>query len=128
MAYTFDRTVDLDFEEAIERFEATLADEGFGILTEIDVKATLKKKLGIERNPYRILGACNPEFAHQALEAELPLGALLPCNGIVYVDDNDRTHVAGVDPVVMLSVVDNDDLDDIAAEIKTRMERAVNNV
>jgi uncharacterized protein (DUF302 family) len=95
--YAFGKTVNMSYEKAIEAVTQALAKEGFGVLTEIDVQATLKKKLGIERAPYKILGACNPQFAHRALEAEPQIGALLPCNVVVRVDGG-KTIVEFMDP------------------------------
>jgi uncharacterized protein (DUF302 family) len=102
----------------------TLKDEGFGVLTEIDVQATLREKLGEELEPYLILGACSPPYARRALQLEPELGALLPCNVVVYVDGGE-THVSAVDPVAMLGIVGNGELDTVAAEIRARIERAV---
>ena len=107
-----------------ERVTLALKEEGFGVLTEIDVQATLGDKLGEEVDPYVILGACNPSLAHRALGLEPDLGALLPCNVVVYVRDRE-TRVSAVDPVAMLSIVDNPELGDIAGEVRSRVERAV---
>ena len=123
--YTIDETVDGSFEETVERTVDALADEGFGILCDIDVQATLDEKLGEDFRQYRILGACNPPLAHQALEEELRLGALLPCNVIVYETDDGRVGVSAVDPGRMLSVVDNPDLDPIADDVTERLERVL---
>jgi uncharacterized protein (DUF302 family) len=126
--YTLSRTTGLPFDETVERVRAELKDEGFGVLCEIDVQATLQAKLGVEREPYLILGACNPPLAHRALEAEPDLGVLLPCNVVVYERDGE-TVVSAVDAERMLSLVDNDDLGEIAAEVRRRLasvvERAV---
>ena len=107
--YTLSATTTLPFDQAVERVRAELRAEGFGVLCEIDVQATLKEKLGLEGEPYTILGACNPPLAHRALEAEPELGALLPCNVIVYERDGD-IHVSAVDAERMLSLVDNERL------------------
>jgi uncharacterized protein (DUF302 family) len=126
--YTLSRTTGLPFDETVERVRAELKDEGFGVLCEIDVQATLQAKLGVEREPYLILGACNPPLAHRALEAEPDLGVLLPCNVVVYERDGE-TVVSAVDAERMLSLVDNDDLGEIAEEVRRRLasvvERAV---
>ena len=98
-SYSFSRVVKMDFETALERVNAELTKEGFGILTEIDVAATLKKKLDVDFKPYKILGACNPPFAYKSLQAEEQIGLMLPCNVIVYVNENDETVVAAVDPL-----------------------------
>jgi uncharacterized protein (DUF302 family) len=105
-----------------------LADEGFGILCDIDVQATLKEKLGEDFRQYRILGACNPPLAHEAMSEELELGALLPCNVIVYETDDGQIGVSAVDPAEMLSVTDNPDLDPIADEVADRLSAAIETV
>jgi uncharacterized protein (DUF302 family) len=126
--YTLTQTTELSFADAVERVRAELATEGFGVLCEIDVRATLKQKLDVEREPYVILGACNPPLAHRALEAEPDLGVLLPCNIVVYERDGE-TVVSAVDAERMLSIVDNDELAEVAGEVRRRLatvvERAV---
>ena len=117
--YTLTTTAELPFADAVERVRAELKEEGFGVLTEIDVQATLREKLGAEMEPYVILGACNPPLAHQALGAEPELGVLLPCNVVVY-EHGGETQIAAVDPERMLSIVDNDQLVPVAAEVKAR--------
>ena len=119
-SYTLSRATELPFGEALARVREELAGEGFGVLCEIDVQATLKQKLGIEREPYVILGACNPPLAHQALDAEPELGVLLPCNVVVYEHEGE-THVAAVDAEQMLSIVGNEELAPIAAEVRRRL-------
>jgi len=127
--YAIKRTLDLDVDEAERRIREELAEEGFGILTEIDVRQTLKKKLDEEFRPYRILGACNPPFAHQALEAETDIGLLLPCNVIVYEGDEEGTAVVAViDPVTQLGVAERDDLAPLAEQVRDRMVRALERV
>ena len=114
------------YEEAVEKTTAALKDEGFGVLTEIDVKSTLKEKLDADFRPYVILGACNPPLAKQALEAELEVGALLPCNVIVYSDESgDGSVVSAVEPMAMLGVVDNPELTPIAEDVKKRLQRVL---
>src|SRR5512134_2133376 len=108
--YTLHGTTPLPFADAVALARETLRDEGFGVLTEIDVQATLREKLGEELEPYLILGACNPPYAHRALLAEPDLGTLLPCNVVVY-EQRGETHVAAVDPVAMLGLVGNHELD-----------------
>jgi uncharacterized protein (DUF302 family) len=125
--YTLTGTTGLDFAAAVAHVREALREEGFGVLTEIDVRATLKEKLGEEVEPYLILGACNPPYAHRALELEPELGALLPCNVVVY-ERGGETHVSAVDPVAMLGIVGSASLDPIAAEIRARVERAVETV
>jgi uncharacterized protein (DUF302 family) len=126
-AYTLSGTTSLPFAEAVANVREALADEGFGVLTEIDVQATMREKLGEEVEPYLILGACNPPYAHRALVADSELGALLPCNVVIY-ERRGATHVSAVDPVVMLSIADNPALEPIAGEIRAKIERAVEKV
>lgn len=123
-SYTLSTTTDLTFADAVARARDELAKEGFGVLCEIDVKATLKQKLDVDRDPYLILGACNPPLAHRALEAEPELGALLPCNVIVY-EQQGCTHIAAIDAEQMLSIVENDELADTAREVRQRLARVV---
>jgi uncharacterized protein (DUF302 family) len=123
-SYTLSTTTELDHENAVARVRDELAQQGFGVLCEIDVRATLKQKLGIEREPYLILGACNPPLAHAALQAEPELGVLLPCNVIVYQQDG-QTHIAAVDPEQMLSIVGNDQLAGTATEVRKRLSAVV---
>jgi len=113
--------------DAVARVREELKVEGFGVLTEIDVQATLKEKLDIDVEPYLILGACNPPLAHQALEAEPDLGVLLPCNVVVY-ERGGTTHVSAVDAERMLSIVDNDQLADVAADVRARLAAVVDRV
>jgi uncharacterized protein (DUF302 family) len=123
-SYTLSTTSELDHTDAVRRVRDELKAEGFGVLCEIDVQATLKEKLGVEGEPYVILGACNPPLAHQALEAEPELGALLPCNVAVYRRD-DATHIAAIDADRMLSLVGNDRLAPIAAQVRDKLARVV---
>lgn len=123
MAYTFGRVVPLAHAKAVARVTQALAAEGFGVLTEIDVAATLKTKLGKEMPPYRILGACNPQFAHRALEAEPQIGSLLPCNVVVRVDAAGQTLVEVMDPAAVLGLVGRPEIAPIAAEVRQRLER-----
>lgn len=122
--YTLSGTTSLGYAGAVARVREALEEEGFGVLTEIDVQATLKQKLGVESDPYIILGACNPPLAHQALETEPELGALLPCNIAVYRRDN-TTHIAAIDAERMLSIVGNDHLEPIAAQVRDKLARVV---
>jgi len=123
-SYTLSTTTELPFADAVARVREELASEGFGVLCEIDVQATLKQKLGADREPYLILGACNPQLAHAALEAEPELGVLLPCNVVVY-QQHEQTHIAAVDAEQMLSIVGNDELTATAAEVRSRLARVV---
>ena len=122
--YTLSTTVDLDFADAVDRVRAELKHEGFGVLCEIDVQATMRAKLGAEMEPYLILGACNPPLAHQALAAEAELGALLPCNLVVYRRDGE-THVSAIDAERMLSIVGNDELQPVAAQVRDKLAAVV---
>jgi uncharacterized protein (DUF302 family) len=123
-SYTLSTTTDLRFADAVARTREELATEGFGVLCEIDVQATLKAKLGVERDPYLILGACNPSLAHAALQAEPELGTLLPCNVVLYERDG-QTHIAAIDAERMLSIVGNDQLTETASEVRRRLSRVV---
>ena len=125
-AYGLSIEVPLPYQQAAERTREALAAEGFGVLTEIDVAATLKKKLDVDFRPYVILGACNPPLAHEALSAELDIGLLLPCNVIVYAtDDPDRSVVAALDPVEALALTGNEGIRPLATEVKARLERVL---
>jgi len=125
MSYYLSRTVDAAFDEVVQRVTAALKEEGFGVLTDIDVQATLKSKLGADVPPYRILGACNPSFAHQALQIEDKLGVLLPCNVIVRDAGDEQTEVAAIDPVASMDRTGNPELASIAEEVRERLRRAV---
>lgn len=122
--YGFGVELDLPYEQTIERVTAALKEEGFGVLTTIDVKQTMKQKLDVDFEPYAILGACNPNLAHRALEAEHAIGLLLPCNVIVHAHGN-RTRVDVADPVAMLGIVDNPAIGPIAQEAAERLRRAI---
>jgi uncharacterized protein (DUF302 family) len=124
MKYGFSKTVDMPYEEAVEKVTAELKMEGFGVLTSIDVQETLKTKLGVDFKKYVILGACNPPFAHKALLAEEEIGLLLPCNVIVY-EKEDKSVVAAFDPMSMMSLVEKEQIRPIAEEVKRRLERAI---
>ena len=122
--YTLTATTDHPFANAVERVRTELREEGFGVLCEIDVQAALKAKLDVDGDPYLILGACNPSLAHRALEAEPDLGVLLPCNVVVY-ERRGRTTISAVDAKRMLSIVGNDELSPVAAEVRRRLARVV---
>ncbi len=124
-AYGFQVVFDGSMEAAEEAVTEALKSVGFGVLTRIDVAETLKKKLDLDRRPYVILGACNPSIASQALEMEEQLGLLLPCNVIVYENAEQQTVIAAVDPVAMLSVVGNAELDAVAGQVKVLLEKAL---
>jgi len=124
MKYGFSKTVSLGYDEAIEKVTEELKKEGFGVLTTIDVKDTLKKKLDVDFKKYIILGACNPPFAHKALTAEEEIGLLLPCNVIVYEKDG-GTVVSIFDPMVMMAVLENNKMKTIAEEVQARLQRVI---
>jgi uncharacterized protein (DUF302 family) len=125
----FGTKVGLPFDQAVERTKEALAREGFGVLTEIDVRATLKKKLDVDFRPYVILGACNPPLAHRALNTDLEIGLLLPCNVIVYAtDDANESVVSVMDPEAVLSITGRDDIAPIAREVSERMHRVVDSL
>ncbi|GMV58854.1 MAG: ABC transporter [Betaproteobacteria bacterium] len=125
-AYGFGKTVAMSYEQALEKVTAELQKEGFGVLTEIDVKATMKKKLDHDIPPYKILGACNPPFARRALEAEPTIGLLLPCNVVVRQDDGGAVHVEFMDPDAMQKLSSSPDLAKVAAEVRERLVRVMN--
>ena len=121
--YGFSVTFNGSFDEAIERVTEELSKEGFGVLTEIDVQATLKKKIDVDRKPYRILGACNPGFANQVINAEPDIGLLLPCNVVVREDDDGNIIVAFMDPAAVMSMVQNEEVHTIGAEVREKLMR-----
>ncbi len=116
--------LNVPYSEAVEKTKAALKEEGFGVLTEIDVKKTLKEKLGIDRESYVILGACNPPLAHRALSADPFVGMLLPCNVIVY-EEGSQTVVSAIDPISMMSGFQNETLEGVAKEVRPKLERAI---
>jgi uncharacterized protein (DUF302 family) len=129
LSYGFGATIDAPYEAAVKRVRDALAGEGFGVLTEIDVAATLKKKLDIEFRPYIILGACNPPLAHQALSSELEIGLLLPCNVVVHAADDERRSVVSImDPEAALSLAGNQAIAPVAADVKARLQRVLDDV
>lgn len=123
--YGFGKTVGLSFADTLARVTQALQSEGFGVLTEIDVQATLKKKLGAEMPPYRILGACNPSLAHRALTAEPMIGLLLPCNVVVREDEAGRVQVEFMDPRAVLDLVDRPEVTELAGDVRQRLERVM---
>lgn len=125
MSYHFSKTVSLPFDEAIERVTETLKENGFGVLTTIDVKTTLKSKIDVDFRPYTILGACNPKFAHQALLSEDKIGAMLPCNVIVQQTEDGHVEVSAVDPVASMQAIDNPALGDIAREVQGLLKATI---
>jgi uncharacterized protein (DUF302 family) len=127
MQYGFSKTVSLTYNDAVTKVTEELTREGFGVLTTIDVRDTLKKKLNIDFTRYVILGACNPPFAYKALLAEEQIGLLLPCNVIVY-EKGGKTIVSAFDPMVMMKVIDNEAMRPVAEEVKARLERVIQRV
>ena len=127
MNYGFSKTLKMPYEEVVDKVTEELKSEGFGVLTSIDVRDTLKKKIDVDFKKYIILGACNPSFAHKALQAEEEIGLILPCNVIVY-EKGDSTVVSFFDPELMSQVVDNQNLKNIAAEVKQKLLRVYNAV
>ena len=127
MEYGFSKSVDLPFEQTIDKVTDELKKEGFGVLTSIDVKETLKKKINVDFKKYTILGACNPPIAHNALMEEEELGLLLPCNIIVY-EKGDKTVVSVFDPMVMTKIIDNEKIAPVAQQVKEKLERVLQSV
>ncbi len=121
--YGFSTTLDAPFDAVIDRVTEALKKEGFGILTDIDVKATLKAKINIDRKPYRILGACNPPLAHRAIESDPDIGLLLPCNVVVREEDNGKVWVGFMDPDVIMKLVEKPEVHELAKEVRAKLER-----
>ncbi|MBI2860343.1 MAG: DUF302 domain-containing protein [Chloroflexi bacterium] len=126
-AYGYKRQVSAGYEETVAKTRAELQKEGFGVLTEIDVKATLKKKLDVDFDKYIILGACNPPFAYQALQAEKDIGLLMPCNVIVH-EQGGKSYVSAILPTVAMGMVDNDKLRGLAAQVETKLKKVIDSV
>ncbi len=128
MSYYYSKTLDDSFEDAIEKTTEALKEEGFGVLTEIDIKATLKKKLDVDFKKYQILGACNPPLAHKALSSEDHIGLMLPCNVIVQEHENGEVEVSAVDPIASMQAVENDELGGIAQEVRDLLKKVIDNL
>jgi len=128
MSYYFSKTIQSGFDAAVEKVTAALKTEGFGVLTEIDIRATLKKKLDVDFKPYKILGACNPPFAYKALQAEDKIGLMLPCNVIVQDAGNGQVEVAAVDPAASMQAIENKGLEEIAAAVREKLKKVVDNL
>jgi uncharacterized protein (DUF302 family) len=128
MAYYFNTTVSGNFDSIVEKVTELLKNEGFGILTEIDIQQTLKNKLDVNFRKYKILGACNPPFAHLALEAENKIGTMLPCNLIVQELDDNKIEVAAINPMVSMQAVKNKDLENIAEEVSNKLKNVIINL
>lgn len=127
MSYCFSKTVSDDFDTTISKITEALKKEGFGVLTEIDVKQTLKKKLDVNFRKYKILGACNPHFAYKALKTESNIGTMLPCNVCVQELENGQVEVSAVDPVASMSAVKNETLSEIASEVREKLKMIIDN-
>ena len=128
MSYYFSTTLDDNFDSVIEKVTEELKKEGFGILTEIDVKETFKKKLDVDFRKYRILGACNPQMAHQAIQAESRIGTMLPCNVIVQETDNGKIEVSAVDPVASMQAVENKELEPVASQVRDKLKKVISSL
>jgi len=128
MSYYFSKIVDLTFDEAVQRVIEQLKMEGFGVLTEIDMKATLKKKLDVDFRNYKILGACNPPFAYRALQTERMVGTMLPCNVIVQEAGEGKTEVAAIDPVASMQAIENPELAGIAGQVRAKLKSVIEKV
>jgi len=128
MKYYFNTTIAGDFDDVVQETIGALKKEGFGVLTEIDVKATLKKKLDVDFKNYRILGACNPPFAFKALQAEDKIGTMLPCNVIVQETADNQVEVAAIDPVASMQAVGNPELGEIASEIQAKLKKVIDSL
>ena len=125
MSYYFSKIVNEDFEKAIEKVTGKLKEEGFGVLTEIDVKATLKKKLDVDFKKYKIFGACNPPFAYKALQAEDKIGIMLPCNVVVEENNDGKVEVSAVDPIASMMAVKNESLGSVAEEVRNKLKKVI---
>lgn len=128
MSYHFSKIVDYNFEKAIERVTDELKKEGFGVLTEIDVQDTLKKKINVDFHRYKILGACNPHFAYKALSSENKIGTMLPCNVVVQQHNDGKVEVTAVDPVASMASIKNENLGAVATEVREKLMRVIENV
>jgi uncharacterized protein (DUF302 family) len=128
MSYHFSKKVNLGFDEAVERTKVVLKENGFGVLTEIDIKNTLKEKIGVDFRKYRILGACNPGYAHKALNSEGYIGLMLPCNVIVQEYENGEVEVSAIDPVASMSAVGNEGLIEVAGAVQSLLKKSIDAV
>ena len=128
MSYYFNKTLDMSFAAAIQKVTEELKKEGFGIMTEIDVKAALKKKIDVDFRKYQILGACNPSYAHKALLAEDKIGTMLPCNVIVQEKEDGKVEVAAIDPVASMQAIKNENLRGIALEVQAKLKQVIDNI
>jgi uncharacterized protein (DUF302 family) len=128
MSYGFTKTIDASQEEAEKKVTALLKEEGFGVLTEIDVKATLKKKIDVDFKPYKILGACNPKFAYKALQAENKIGLMLPCNVVVQETEPGKSEVSAIDPASAMGMIENEKLTEIAKQVSEKLKKVIDSL
>jgi len=128
MSYYFNKVVNMSFDEAINKVTEELKKEGFGVLTQIDVKEALKKKINVDFRRYKILGACNPQYAHKALQAEDKIGTMLPCNVVVQERDDGKVEIAAIDPVASMQSVQNESLGEIATIVQSKLKQVIENV
>ncbi len=128
MTYYFNKILDIGYEEALVKVTAELQKEGFGVLTEIDVKETLKKKMDVDFKKYKILGACNPPFAYKALQAEDKIGVMLPCNVIVVEISEGKTEVSAVDPIASMQAIENPDLREVAEQVQAKLKKVIDSL
>ena len=128
MSYYFNKVVNMSFDEAIIKVTEELKKEGFGVLTQINVKEALKKKINVDFRRYKILGACNPQYAHKALQAEDKIGTMLPCNVVVQERDDGKVEIAAVDPVASMQSVQNESLGEIATMVQSKLKQVIENM
>jgi uncharacterized protein (DUF302 family) len=128
MQYSFNKILDMSFDDAVNRVMDELKKEGFGVLTDIDVQMTLKKKLDVDFRKYRILGACNPAFAYKALQAESRIGTMLPCNVIVQETEQGKIEVSAIDPIASMQAIGNQKLKDIANQVQAKLKKVIENL
>ena len=128
MSYYIAASIPLPFDQAVEAAEAALAEEGFGVISRIDIQATLKAKIGLDFRPYTILGACNPKLAHEALQLEDKVGTMLPCNVVVQDVGSGQTEVAAIDPVASMQAIENNQLAAAASEVRARLQRVIDSL
>ncbi|MCK5615695.1 DUF302 domain-containing protein [Candidatus Pacearchaeota archaeon] len=128
MSYYFTKTLDVSFDEAVVRVTEELKKEGFGILTDIDVKETLKKKLNVDFQKYKILGACNPSFAYKSLQTEDKIGLMLPCNVVVQEISEGKIEVAAINPIASMQAIENSNLRDVAGQVRNKLKTVIDNL
>ncbi len=128
MSYHFSKKIDLPFEQAVEKTTAALKEQGFGILSDIDIKSTLKEKLGVDFMNYEILGACNPGYAHKALMSESHIGLMLPCNVIIQEHEDGKVEVSAIDPIASMQAVENQELKDVAEAVRGLLKKVIDSL